>query len=444
MSQPFFPGSSVNPDNFLNSVYKPDVLQCLANLSSDEVFTPPDIVNQMLDLMPKSLWSNPEARFLDPVSKSGVFLREIAKRLIAGLELEIPDLQTRLDHIFHNQLFGIAITELTSLVSRRTLYCSKDAHSKYSVSRFDSKSGNIFYSKRTKHKWENGKCIYCGASQTEYEREDALESYAYQFIHPGKVFDDMKFDVIVGNPPYQLSDGGAGASAKPIYNLFVEAAKKLNPRYVTMIIPSRWFSGGKGLDSFRDSMLNDRRIRVLSDFFDATECFPGIDLSGGVCFFLWDRDHEGQCKVVSSHTGKTNTLTRELLEPGADVFVRFNEAVSILRKVRSFNEDSFDSIVSESKPFGLRTFVRPDKSKTAKSLKYYAYPNDGFISEDKITVGKHRIKGWKVYIASAYGERGSLPYLVLGKPFLGEPNSCCSETYLVITERNYERTNERT
>ena len=277
--QPFSVG--IDPaSGFLNSVYKPDVLQCLANLSNDEVFTPPDVVNEILDMLPQELFSNPETRFLDPVSKSGVFLREIAKRLLEGLKDQIPDLQTRLDHIFHKQLFGIAITELTALMSRRSVYCSKNANSKWSVSTFDTPDGNINF-KRIKHTWENGKCKYCGASQGQYDRSGDLETHAYQFIHPGKVFDNMKFDVIIGNPPYQLStNGSVKAQSTPLYDIFVQEAMKLNPRFLSMIIPSRWMNGGFGLDDFRNKMISDKRMHVIHDFFDANSCFNGVSIPG--------------------------------------------------------------------------------------------------------------------------------------------------------------------
>jgi len=330
----------------IKSNYNPDVLTCLANLSNDEVFTPPSLVNQILDLLPSALWSDPDAKFLDPVCKSGVFLREIAKRLVVGLEPVFPDLQERANHIYKYQLFELAITELTGLLSRRSVYCSKVANGKYSVcSDFKDEQGNIVYA-RVEHDWRSGKCGFCGASQEVYERGDALESYAYQFIHaddPSCFFKNMKFDVIVGNPPYQLSDGGAQASAKPLYHKFIEQAKKLNPRYLSMIVPSRWFSGGKGLDDFREEMLSDKRLTKVVDYFDSNECFPGVDISGGVCYFLWERDREKICEITTIRSGEKSTMERPLLEIDNDSFIRFNEAISIYRKIKSLKEERFNN-----------------------------------------------------------------------------------------------------
>jgi len=416
------------------NAYNPDVLNCIANLSNDEVFTPPELANKVLDLLPQELFRSKETTFLDPFTKSGVFLREIVKRLDRGLQDKIPDRQQRIDHILHRQVFGIAITELTSLLARRSVYCSKYANSPFSISKFDTPGGNIIY-KNIRHTWENGKCKYCGASQAVYDRGNEAEQYAYMFIHtdnPNKFFPNMKFDVIVGNPPYQLSDGGAQASAKPLYHLFVEQALKLKPTSLSIIIPARWYSGGKGLDEFRDRMLNDKHISHLVDYFDSNECFPGVDLSGGVCFFLRSQDYSGPCHIYSIINGKKTEAHRFLLEKEEDSFVRFNEAVDILHKVKSFCEESFSLIVSSRKPFGIATNETFSSSKTPNSIKIYAYPNNGYIHVSQIMDNSKIVKTHKVYISYAYGERGNFPYFVIGKPFYGEPNTCCTETYLVI------------
>lgn len=421
----------------LTSNYNPDVLTCLANLSNDEVFTPPSVVNQMLDMLPAELFRSSRTTFLDPVSKSGVFLREIAKRLMIGLEAEIPDVRERANHIFTRQLFGISITELTSLISRRSVYCSKAANGHYSLcTEFKDEQGNIRFRPMEHTFVSTGsaqirKCKYCGAAESVFGKKarGGLESHAYEFIHNLKNFKDMKFDVIIGNPPYQLNDGGGtGSSAMPIYQLFVDKAKKLNPRYLTMIIPSRWFSGGKGLDEFRETMLKDKRVSNLIDYFDSKECFPGVDLSGGVCYFLWEKDYNGDCRVKSIRAGKENVLVRPLLENGADAFIRFNEAVSIVHKSRK-KFTSFETIVSARKPFG--TLTKLSKISDNKVLTY-AYPEVGYLERSEITQNSELIDRYKVYISKAYGERGEFPYLILGKPFVGIPNTCCTETYLLI------------
>ncbi len=420
----------------MQTSYNPDVLSCLANLSNDEVFTSPALVNQILDLLPSDLWQNKGAKFLDPVTKSGVFLREIASRLIVGLEKEIPDLQKRINHIYQNQLYGVSITELTSFLSRRSVYCSKTAKGKYSVcDNFKNEQGNIIFD-RIEHAWMNGKCKYCNASQSLHDRGELLETHAYQFIHtnePNKIFNNMKFDVIVGNPPYQLNDAGAQSSASPIYHYFVEQAIKLKPQYLSMIIPARWYSGGKGLDDFRSKMLNDERISEIHDYPETSDCFPGLNIRGGVCYFLWDKEHTGKCKVTTHKSGTVGkTVERSLLEKGRDVFIRYNEAINILRKVQASDEDSFSSYVSVRKPFGLSTDTKGRPEHFKDSVKLYQNGGVGYIKRSEVAKNAGWIDKTKVIVPYSSPGDDSYPHLILSKPIIAETNSCSTETYLVV------------
>ncbi|MBI2301208.1 MAG: Eco57I restriction-modification methylase domain-containing protein [Armatimonadetes bacterium] len=442
----------------------PDVLTCIANLSNDEVFTPPEFANRMLDTLAEAwasahdgadLWADSSVRFLDPCTKSGVFLREITRRLTNGLESRIPDLVERVDHILTQQVFGIAITHLTSLLARRSLYCSKHAQGEHSIVKsFATDDGNVWF-ERTEHTWVGGRCEYCGASQTTLDRGDGLETHAYALIHTDDIQariaelfgDDMQFDVIIGNPPYQLSDGGFGTSAAPIYQDFVEQAKALEPRYLSMVIPSRWFAGGKGLDDFRESMLTDDRLRSIDDFLSASDVFPGVGLKGGVCYFLWDRDHQGRCRVATHFKDwPESTATRPLLEDGADVFIRFNEGLSILKKVMAVetagahslalpDDKRFDQLVSSRKPFGLDTVFQGRAGKRAGDVLVYQNGGTGYTPRNSISTGTELIDKWKVYLgyaAPGTGNRDTYPHRILSTPFVGEPGSISSETYLCI------------
>lgn len=425
-------------DNLFNKVYNPDVLSCLANLSNDEVFTPPEIVNRMLDMLPQELFRSPDTTFLDPACKTGVFLREIARRLIKGLEPLIPDLQERIDHIFHKQLFGIAITELTSLLSRRGVYCSKYPNGEFSVSRFDTAEGNIRY-KRIAHTWKDGRCIYCGASQKEYDRASDLETHAYEFIHtttPEKIF-NMKFDVIISNPPYQLSDGGAQASAKSIYQYFVMQALKLQPRYLSMIIPARWYTNGKGkgIDEFRNYMLKCNQISYLVDFANSADCFPGVTIAGGVSYFLWEKDYKGQCKVINK-TSKTETAAYRYLDE-YDVLVRNNTAITIIEKLRLDNLTNFSQQVKSYSYFAIRSYERGTTNRTlVDDVVLLSSKGKGFYQKRKISDKENILDKYKVIITYAMSG-GNKPtsegnYQVISSLQILKPNEVCTETYLIL------------
>jgi site-specific DNA-methyltransferase (adenine-specific) len=431
--------------------FNPDVLSCLANLSNDEVFTPPKLANEILDLLPQSLWSDKNAAFLDPCSKTGVFLREIAKRLLKGLEKEIPDLHERINHIFKNQIFGIAITELTAHLTRRSVYCSKHAAGKYSVCDvFDDDSGNIRF-ERIEHTWKDGKCVFCGANQENYDRGGERETHAYPFIHYDMgsannaneheledIF-NMKFDVIVGNPPYQLSTGGSGRQAKPIYQYFVQQAKKMNPRYLVMIIPSRWFSGGMGLDQFREEMLNDERIRKLVDYSNAKDCFSGISVSGGVNYFLWDKDNKGDCEFVSIHNGTSSIANRRLNE--FPILVRYNDAVNIIHKIKSKKEKVISDIVSSINPFGFVTSSRGEKEKTDNSAVLYSSEGKGFVDVSEVKKGIDLLSKYKVMVSQTTSEHAGETdkngkFRVISRILTLGPNEVCTHSYIIVGSFN--------
>jgi len=435
----------------------PDVLTCIANLSNDEVFTPPEFANRMLDTLAEAwaannnganIWADSSVRFLDPFTKSGIFLREITSRLTQGLATEIPNLEDRVDHILTRQVFGIGITHLTSLLARRSVYCSKYANGEHSIAKsFSSDQGNIWF-ERVEHSWNGGKCKYCGASQKTLDRGEGLETHAYAFIHTDDIKTrvaeffggDMQFDVIIGNPPYQLGDGGGGggASATPIYNLFAEAALSLEPRFAVMITPSRWFSGGKGLDEFRDRMLRDCRFVKLVDFPQLYDVFPGVKIRGGISYWLWGRDHDGGCEVVTMIGNEVvgKPAVRKL--DAYDVLVRRNEAVRILDKVACFRVDgqpepSLGNHVSARKPFGL-TNQRGKATPTGvkKAVLVYGNQHTSYLERSAITSNVGWVDKWKVLLVKAHGTSGRDDVTILGEPVVAGPGTACTETYLVI------------
>jgi site-specific DNA-methyltransferase (adenine-specific) len=436
----------------------PDILTCIANLSNDEVFTPPELANQMLDTLAQAwaanndganIWADKTISFLDPCTKSGVFLREITSRLTEGLKDAIPDLQNRVDHILTKQVFGIGITQITSLLARRSVYCSKNATGEHSIAEsFTDEAGNIWF-ERTKHTWEGNKCKYCGANQRDYDRGPELETHAYAFIHTDdlrkrltELFGGkMQFDVVIGNPPYQLGQSGGeavGGFAMPIYQEFVRAAKRLDPKFVIMITPSRWFAGGRGLDEYRSEMLNDKRIRALVDFPDASHAFPGTQIKGGVSYFLWDHAWDDECEVatVKSDGSVVQPMRRPL--NAYDVLVRWNDAVSILEKVLSTNakegHGNLSGKVSPIQPFSIRTNFRGAGSKSGMKSPVLLIGNksETYIERSDVPRNDSWIDDWKVLLGQAYGAGDDFPHQIYNHPIVARPGTACTETYLVI------------
>ena len=443
----------------------PDVLTCIANLSNDEVFTPPEFAKRMLDTLTEAwaadhrganVWADSTVKFLDPCTKSGVFLREITSRLTEGLADEMPDLQERVNHILTRQVFGIATTHLTSLLARRSVYCSKHAQGEHSIAdSFASDDGNIWF-ERTEHSWVAERCKYCGASKNTFDRGEGLETYAYAFIHTDDIKariheslgGPMQFDVIIGNPPYQLDDAGFGTSAAPIYQLFVEKALSLAPRYAVFVTPSRWMAGGKGLDKYRERMLSDKHLRNVVDYPKLYEGFPGVKIRGGISYFLWDRDFSGPCEVQTIWDGRPvgPAVSRDL--DTYDVLVRRNEAVPILEKVRAKGEPTLDLRVSSRKPFGLPTNFRGSPSSVGLNNPVRLFENQrtGWLAREDIPTNVGWVDEWKVLMTAVQGTSAAVETKFLSRPIIAERGTACTETYLVaghfdneVAARNYAK-----
>jgi site-specific DNA-methyltransferase (adenine-specific) len=432
--------------NKFQSKKEPDVLEVISDLSNEEVFTPPAVARSILDLLPEEVWSNPELKWIDPFSKTGVFLREVVKRLLVGLESEIPDPQERLTHILHNMVYGVAITELTALMSRRTLYSSKTANGPKSSVKMPAAAGNLLF-KRLEHEFLNRKCGECHASEKIYGWADLeIENHAYALLHQrGREWIEqeigLKFDIVVGNPPYQIEVDESGQNINPLYHLFIGQAKALQPKYISMVIPSRWMAAGKGLGAFRQEMLADDRIRKLVDFPNAEEVFPvvGKTIEGGICFFLWDESHSGPCEFTSMSGGNVVEATERHLDE-FDVLVRSNASRELLKKVLSHDYSSLSSLVSSRDPFGpalssnFKGFHRERQSEHDLVL----YMNQGssrltaFVDLKYVTKNLELVQAWKVFVPKARGVTKTGPDVVIGTPILGEPGSVCTLTYLAI------------
>ncbi len=419
----------------------PDVLETLAQLPNDEVFTPPKVANAMLDILPAEVWSNPDYTWLDPASKSGVFLREVFKRLMVGLQKWQSDPDKRREHILRSMLYGAAITSLSADITRRSVYQTKNATGtgvvdtaiKDWVVAFDDSDGNVKYVE-TEHAIVADRCTVCRAPEALVR--DKRETYAYSFNHstyPTEEMRHMKFDVVVGNPPYQIGAEGT-TRTMPIYQQFVMRAIQLDPKYVLFITPSRWFTGGLGLDNYRAQMINDRRLVKLVDNPKLFDVFPHVEIKGGVSYFLWDRDHDGDCEF-STRVGGTivSTATRDLRE-GHGVVIRDNKASEMVHKVIHASDASIEEWFWPRLAFSQewRTNYRGESDQPfAGSIPLIYNSGIGYVSANGLERNLDLVAKWKVLIPKAGDGHGREVSYVIGEPIAVAPGSACTESYFV-------------
>ena len=244
----------------------------------------------------------------------------------------------------------------------------------------------------------------------------------------------MKFDVIIGNPPYQSMNSGINLNSSPLYHKFIQQAKKLNPNYITMIIPSRWTITGRGLNEFRHEMLNDKRLKKIVDYYDSKMCFNNVQIGGGICYFLWDNNYHGNCEITTINNLKTTTVVRPLLEEWSEFFIRDNNAVSIIRKVIEFKENSFSENVSPCNPFGFKTSFRGTENKiNDNDVLIYQRGGVGYIEKNLIEKNKDLIGKYKVMTSKIYGDScNRIQNQVINKAFVTDVNTCCTTTYLLL------------
>jgi site-specific DNA-methyltransferase (adenine-specific) len=410
----------------------------------------------MLDTLPMEVWTNHTYRWLDPATKSGVFLRQVAQRLMVGLSSWEADPYARREHILKNMLFGAAATSLAGELARRSLYQTTDATGKKIkdpsikslVVKMDEPNGNIHFVE-TEHTIKKGKCEICRAPESLVR--DRRENFAYSFIHqtyPTKEMQDMKFDVIVGNPPYQIgmddSEGNRTANITPLYHMFVERAISMDPRYVLMITPSRWFTGGHSLGEYRDKMINDRRIKTLVDFSNGKEIFPGVEVKGGISYFLWDRNHSGDCRFIQMADGqKISEMSRDLRQ-GDGVVIRDNFAAGIVKKITSdpFPKGSLAEMVSARDPFGqsIKTNYKSASAEPfAGSIPLVFINKVGYVNQSVLERNHNWVEKYKVLLPKASDGRGGNENMsVLGEPIALAPGSACTQSYLVAGTFNSE------
>lgn len=401
--------------NYFDDTLTEDIFDYIPPQQTNQIFTPRRVVKLMVDLVVENnpdIFSNYNVKFVDLYTKSGLYITEIVKRLNEGLKEQIPNSEERMRWILENQVYACAPSNIIYNIAKNFIFCNFKG--------VDSK--NIVECDLTEH------------TKSGNAKKKLMELFGD---------DSLKFNVIIGNPPYQEMDGGAQASARPIYHHFVRLAKELNPELISFIMPTRWYAGGKGLDEFRDEMINDIHLRELHDWLTPEDIFPNTNIRGGVCYFLWDKKYDNSKNLTRVVTHENNSITaddfRGMKVEGVDIFVRDGKAITILEKV--FVDKNIDTMlnhVSSRRPFGFEgNFIKESNFRKTNSgltdpIQCYGKGQIvGYVERDEITVRPQWIDIWKVYTPRANNIGTELNDDNLNT-FVGAPKTICTESYLVI------------
>ena len=389
-----------------------------------------DVTNQLFDNV--DLSGEVQTKILEINSKTGLYplyvtyslyrrrLEEYIKaECIEKENISVQEEQVVWDDIVTDNMFVICNTPMAVGITKRTLFGFRQVE----------KRANI-----------KAEMLIERATEDQEALIEELKSIGFWKGNTSK--QKMNFNAIVGNPPYQVNIGVTKDDyAIPVYNTFVDLGRKISPSFLSLIMPARWYAGGRGLDDFRSSMLSDKRIVSLHDFPDSSDCFPSVNIRGGVCYFLWDNQYKGECNI-STHTGNkvVGPIIRPLLEDGNDTFIRYNQAIPILKKVLDSDAATFNELVSSQTPFGLISSYKGEIIKHSSSdLILYKSGHEmehrgqtAYVPYDKLTRGFDYINVHKVYLGEASSSTGIFPHAIITQPFYGEPGSVCTQSYLVI------------
>lgn len=384
-----------------------------------------DVTRQLFDNV--DLAGEVQTKILEINSKTGLYplyvtyslfrrrLEEYIKaECIEKETVSVQEEQVVWDDIVENNMYVICNTPMAKGITHRTLFGFRQVDQKANIK-------NVQLIER--------------ASKDQEGLVKELKSVGFWKGNSSK--QEMKFNAVVGNPPYQIMDGGGtGSSATPIYNKFVDLAKLLNPNNVSMIIPAKWYTGGKGLDEFRANMLNDKQLIKLFDYEDSRDCFPTVDIAGGVCYFLWNKGSDNKCVVTSILGSFRNESTRYLNEH--DTFIRNQKVLDIINKVKSQTFTGFLSqTVYSRKPFGIRSFQRGFPAKPGRNISLFGSDGITYMEEKDVPQNKEIVDKWKVIMSKASAEHAGQTDAngrkrIVSRLEVLPPYTICTESYLLL------------